>query len=114
MPSKYKPEYSEMLVEHMREGYSFATFAARVGTTRRTLYTWVGDHEDFAQAKEIGHEAALMHFETCLVDKTVGRSRGDTNAIMFALRTRFYKDYQETRKEEVEITSFNFSGDNDG
>jgi hypothetical protein len=49
-PTKYKPEFCEMLIDHMSEGYSFETFAAVVAVNRDTLYAWKDAHPEFSDA----------------------------------------------------------------
>lgn len=51
-PSKYKKEYCQKLIEHMKSGGSFTTFAAVVGVCRDTLYEWVHVHDEFSDAKK--------------------------------------------------------------
>lgn len=53
-PTDYRPEFCEMLIEHMRKGYSFDTFGAEVFCGTSTLYRWVEQYQDFRDAKEIG------------------------------------------------------------
>lgn len=62
-PPKYKPEYCEMLVEHMAKGKSFETFAFILNTHRDTLYEWENAYADFADAKKRGREASYHFFE---------------------------------------------------
>lgn len=62
---QYRPEYAKDLVEHMAQGDSFETFGAflydKYGPERlvgkNTLYNWVNENQDFANAKQ--HGAAL-------------------------------------------------------
>jgi len=60
-PTKYKPEYCDMLIEHMRGGYSATSFAGVVGVAVSTIWQWVSDNEDFSAAKKRG-EALLELF----------------------------------------------------
>lgn len=59
----YRPELCEKLIAHMAEGGSFTAFAAKAGVTRKTLYEWLKDHEEFAFAKEIGTTRSLDYYE---------------------------------------------------
>lgn len=61
--SKYKPEYCQMLVDHMSEGFSFETFAAKINVCRDTLYEWVKQHPEFAKAKKIAFDKCQMWWE---------------------------------------------------
>jgi hypothetical protein len=51
-PTDYKPEYCEQLIEHMRMGYSYDTFAAVADVCVDTLYEWEKKHPEFSDAKK--------------------------------------------------------------
>lgn len=53
-PTKFKPEYCEQLVEHMKQGFPFGTFAAIIHVNEDTLYEWCHKHEIFSEAKKKG------------------------------------------------------------
>lgn len=54
---KFKPEFHEMLLEHMAQGLSYEIFAAKIGTHRSTLYLWertnAAWHDTKCRAKEL-------------------------------------------------------------
>lgn len=50
-PSKYKPEYCQLLIDHMSKGLSFETFGAVINVNRDTIFEWVKVHKDFSDAK---------------------------------------------------------------
>lgn len=64
-PTKYKPEYCEMLVEHMREGFSFLSFGGlrEVDCGQNTLYEWEKAHPEFQEAKIRGEQACRLQWE---------------------------------------------------
>ncbi len=54
-PSSYKPEYAQMLIDHMREGFNFETFAARLNyQSVSNLYKWLDMYPEFGEAKKVG------------------------------------------------------------
>jgi hypothetical protein len=59
----FKPEYCEQLIDHMAEGYSFEAFCGKIGVAKQTAYTWVKQHAEFAEAKEIGFEKNRLFWE---------------------------------------------------
>lgn len=68
----YKPEFADMLIEHMRNGESFPSFAAVIGCHWDTLYDWCDPnnprfHSEFSEAKKTG-EALLLR-----ADEKIGR-----------------------------------------
>jgi hypothetical protein len=59
-PTTYKKAYCEMLVEHMRQGLNFETFAAKLNyQSVSNLYKWIDKHPEFREAKKVGE--ALAH-----------------------------------------------------
>lgn len=66
-PSKFKKEYCEMLIEHMRNGGSYQTFAAKIpdnAVNIDTLYYWEQKHPEFSDAKKRGFALCRLFFET--------------------------------------------------
>jgi len=75
-PTKYKPEYCQMLIDHMSEGYSFESFGGIIEVAEDTLYEWAKVHEDFSDSKKIGTQKSMVWWEK------IGRS-GMINEIPF-------------------------------
>lgn len=59
----YLPEYDAMLIEHLKNGYMYQTFAAVVDVNLDTLYEWEKKYPSFKEAKEIGKPKFLWHWE---------------------------------------------------
>jgi len=64
-PTKYRKEYCQMLMEHMKEGLSFETFGITLENPvhRDTCYEWAKVHSDFSDAKKKATDMALNFFE---------------------------------------------------
>ncbi len=75
-PTKYKPEYCQMLIDHMSEGYSFESFGGIIEVAEDTLYEWAKVHEDFSVSKKIGTQKSMVWWEQ------IGR-KGMINEIPF-------------------------------
>lgn len=60
---KYKPEYAQMLLDHLSEGLSFTSFNVPGGVSYSTLRQWEKRFPEFAQAREIGEKAKLKLLE---------------------------------------------------
>ena len=61
-PTKYRPEYCERIIEHLKQGLTFESFAASIpdnGVNIDTIHEWAKKHPEFAEAKKRG--AALTH-----------------------------------------------------
>lgn len=61
---KYKPEFAQMLLNHLSEGYSYSSFDVPGGVTYSTLRQWEKRFPEFAQAREMGEKAKLKLLET--------------------------------------------------
>ena len=67
-PRCYKPEYCQMLIDHLTKGHSFESFGGRINMGYSTMYTWVDPKSpvfepDFLEAKEIGLTLGLKVWE---------------------------------------------------
>lgn len=62
-PTLYKEDYCRMLIEHMSEGLSYETFAAKIGTCRATLYNWEKEHPEFLDTKKKALEISQLWWE---------------------------------------------------
>lgn len=61
-PTLYKPEYCQMVIDHMAKGNSFWSFAADINVHFDTLSEWTKAHPEFSEAKKIG-VAKLLKFD---------------------------------------------------
>jgi hypothetical protein len=75
-PTKYKPEYCKLLVEHMESGLSFLSFAGTIGVCFDTLYEWERVFPEFSEAKRQGKARLLLWDEKLLAKGTEGKQRG--------------------------------------
>lgn len=62
-PTVYDPKYCDMLIEHMAQGFSFESFAGKIGVCFKTLYTWKDQHPEFLQAQSNGKARSLTWWE---------------------------------------------------
>lgn len=53
-PTLYKPEYCQLLIDHMSKGYSFQSFAGLVSVATDTIYEWADKHPEFSEAHKVG------------------------------------------------------------
>jgi transposase len=97
-PTDFKDEYCELLVQHMKEGYSFESFAGLVGVTRKTIYNWL-EIPEFLHAKERGFEVSRLTWEK--IGKTITvHGEGNATAFIFNMKNRFREDWND--KKEIE------------
>jgi len=52
--TKYKPEFCELLIEHMSKGFPISSFGSVVGVSRQTVGQWAKYHQEFAEARAVG------------------------------------------------------------
>lgn len=128
-PSKFKPQYSEKLIEHMKEGNSFEAFGAIVHVTEETLNLWTTKHPEFKYAKELGKRYEMLYWEDLLKKGAMGQlppikkrvtiidkngklkqqtiidepGRFNATAVIFALKCKFPKIWRDS--QHIEITS---------
>jgi hypothetical protein len=103
---KYRPEYCQTLLSHLKQGLSVQTFGAKVGVVRSTVYEWIETIPEFKEAHGIGIQLAQEFFESRLSAKIAGvnipgidTKKIDTTALIFALKTRFHETYGD--KSEI-------------
>ena len=86
-----------MLIDHMRQGYSFESFGADISVHRDTLYEWIKQHPEFSDAKKVGSEKCYKVWEAIGLEASKGRLNGASAAIwIFNMKNRFgWKDKQE-------------------
>lgn len=105
-PSSYRPEYCKQLIEHMSEGYSFESFAGKIGTTFKTMYMWAENYPDFQQAKDEGFAKNRVFWEKVGIDGATGRVQ-NFNAVswVFNMKNRF--NWRDNRDTVVEVSGIN-------
>lgn len=108
-PSKYKPEYCEQLIEHMREGLSFESFSAVIGVNRDSLYEWTNKHQEFSDAKKVGLDHNLLFWEKVGRNGALGKIPNfNPTTWIFNMKNRhLWKD-----KQPEEVSQINLNVDN--
>lgn len=116
-PSLYKPEYDQMLIDHMATGLSFESFAAITDTCKDTLYEWAKVHPSFSDAKKKAVQKCRLFWEKLGVDHILNISETSKSSDgsnyskskslnasiwIFNMKNRFKDEWRE--KQETEIT----------
>jgi len=103
-PTLYKPEYCELLENHLAQGKSYLAFGAEINVTRETLYEWERVHEEFSDSKKRGILKSLKVWENRLEDGLLGKIPGfNTTLAIFLMKCRFGNmGYRERDVVEVE------------
>jgi hypothetical protein len=85
----------------MSAGHSFTSFAAKIKVGRRTLYDWCRFYPDFLAAYETGYSTSLLFYEKQLLKGICGKEKINSTLLIFALKTRFHKEYGVTERIEI-------------
>lgn len=101
-PTKYKPEYCEAVVEHMREGASLTSFAAEIGVARSTIEEWASVHPDFSGAVKRGKAVCAAWWEKLGRN---GAQGGEVNPtlVIFGLKNMAADDWRD--RKDIDHTS---------
>jgi hypothetical protein len=113
-PSEYKPEYCDLIIDEMSNGYSFEACAPLVGVHKDTLYEWCKVHPEFSDARKkaldgnrrywekLGIENILNVSETIKDGKDMITTSKSINAAIwiFNMKNRFKDEWRD--KQEVD------------
>lgn len=104
-PSKYKPEYCEMLLDHMEGGLSFRSFAGAVRVNFDTVYEWAKKHEEFSDAKRQGEALEELFLEKTGRAGMLGKLKGFNPATYIFTRKNKsgWSDKTEVKQEIKDI-----------
>jgi transposase-like protein len=118
-PSTYQAKFCDQLVKHCEQGFSFESFAHRIGVSDRTLRNWRDQHSEFQEAYDRARTASLFFFEKLLIQSLTGKSKSsklNPALLIFTLKTRFSAIYGQPimAKAPTELIdkpgSFDFKG----
>lgn len=98
-PTKYKPEYCESVVEHMRDGKSLSSFAGKVGVARDTISEWCSEYPEFSAAVQKGKGLCADWWEERLRERAIA-GEGNSTAAIFGVKNMARQDWSETQKIE--------------
>lgn len=103
-PTGYKSEYCDKLIEHMRDGNSFETFAAVIEVSKPTLYVWADKYPAFLEAKRTGDALSEAWWEKQAKQglwKMKGEEELNTTLWIFVTKNRFgYQDSPDPKEDD--------------
>lgn len=97
-PTKYKPEYCDLVIEHMAKGLSKESFAGVVGVDKVTVYNWIDAQEAFFNAVKRGEELSRLFWEELGRKGAMGSDEFNATAWIFNIKNRFRDDWVDRRE----------------
>jgi hypothetical protein len=106
-PTDYKPEYCQMLIDHMEKVYSFESFAGVIGVARETIYLWRKTHPEFLHAHNVGKMKVQLGVEKMFKGQSTGQLKGSPASLIFwAKNITTMRDEPLTQDEGYEDMEF--------
>jgi terminase small subunit-like protein len=93
-PSLYRPEYAELVIEDMAQGYSLTAFAGKIRVSVDTVYEWIKRHADFSEAVNRARPARTRAYETKLLGAASGAQAASA---IFGLKNCCPDEWKEVR-----------------
>ena len=93
-PTKYDPEYCNLVIETMGQGLSLTAFAGNIDVARSTINEWIGAHEEFSEAVKIGQAKRVAYLERRLLDGEIGPR---VTSHIFALKNADPEEWKDKR-----------------
>lgn len=111
--TNYNSMFCHMLIEHMSHGFDFSTFSTKINVSPKTLYNWLRDYPDFANAYEIAKSSQQFFYQKLCI-KNARKNVGNSNMCIFLAKNKLgYTDKQEintTNRDIVITTSIGVDG----
>ena len=104
-PTKYKPEYCELVKKLGKKGYTVAMMGSEVDVAKQTIYHWMKEHPKFLDAMREAVSNAQAYLEKIGMDELVD---GKLNTVLYnkIMSCRFREDYTETTvNKNLDMTS---------
>lgn len=107
--TKYKKKYAKQLIGTDKEpglrvgGASIVELCQKWKITRNTYNAWVKDHEEFAEAHEMGKIDVAAWWHKKSRDAAVGNIKANAGVLIFSLKNVDPEEWQEKTISETII-----------
>jgi len=89
-PTKYLPQYCEMIIEHMKGGKSHMSFCASIDIHFDTSYEWMKVHSEYSDAYKMARMHCMVIWEEAGMKASLGKIPGfNTAAYCFLMKNMF-------------------------
>ena len=105
-PTLYRPEYCQMLIDHMSKGHSLESFGAMIrgGVDKDTIYEWIKKHPDFSVAFREARQKAMIWWEKIGMGQAAGKVKGNSGTWIFWMKNRFgWKEDSNPMDEDTDL-----------
>ena len=103
-PTKYKPEFCDLVIKVGEEGGTLAAMAEACDVDRSTINDWIDVHPEFSRAIKRGLQKAQVLWEKQGMLATFGGVDGfNATSYIFNMKNRFKEDWRD--KVEQDHTS---------
>lgn len=105
-PSKFKPEFHDLVIEYAKAGKSITQIACLLDVTRESLYEWERENPEFSYTLTRARQFAQAWWEDKGQD---GIEKPGFNASLWSKQVscRFPNDYRETSRNEQQYLDAN-------
>jgi len=105
-PTSYKPEYCQMIIDTMGQGFSKIAFAGKIGVASSTIYEWEKNQPDFSNAVKLAEDANAQFWENMGIMGAMGAIEGfNATAWIFNMKNRH--KWRDKQPEEVSNVNIN-------
>lgn len=96
-PSEFKPEFCDLVVNFMSQGYSLTAFAGSIGKSRECVYNWERTIPSFSDAVKAARAARIAKLESGLFQA----DGSQVTAHIFALKNACPAEWREINRTEL-------------
>lgn len=93
-PTKYDPAYCDEAVNFLRDGYSIAALAGKLGVAVSTVNLWINTHPEFSDAVKVGQAGAVQWWEERARHLAL-TGEGNATAVIFGLKNRASDEWKD-------------------
>lgn len=101
-PTKYNPEYCQLIAKWMKKGHSKLFVAGRLGISRDTLYEWCRKYPEFSDTIKVGEMQSYAYWEELGMKAMLGKMKGFRPSLwIFTMKARFgWRDNSPVKKTQ--------------